>query len=235
MSFIAAWASAVRRLDTDTGDAAVGPQAVSAIGPISILLVGQVVINNGDVIWSKVILDPEAAGSFAAVALVGRAVFFASWAVLQAAFPAAVAADDHDPGVACHAIALVGGVSIAGLGVLAIAAPIVGNVLFGSAMQDANLLLPYAFATVLFSLANVMATIDVAQGRSGLALLLLGGAVVQTAALMLIAHDAASLVSVQIAVMGALLVVVGGSARKLWYNGLTSSLRRGRLRTATAG
>jgi len=220
VSFLASWASATRRLPASPASGSL-PRDHAAVGPIALLLAGQVVINNGDVILSKVILDPAQAGSFAAVALVGRAIFFASWAVLQAAFPAAVAADDHDPSVARSAVVLVAGVSLGGLAVLAVAAPLVGSILFGSAVQDAGLLLPYAFATVLFALVNVMATIDVAQGRSALAAMVLGGAAVQTAAIATIATDPWSLVMVQIVVMGALLTIVGVSARKLWYKGLT--------------
>ena len=217
-SFVGTWAFTARRTEPVARhrSGASSPASSAGVLPVAVLLAGQVLINNGDVILSKAILSAESAGGFAAVALIGRAVFFASWAVLQAVFPAAVASDGHDRSLTRAALAIVAGVNVAALVVLAVGATFIGSILFGNAVGDARLLFPYALATSLFALANVLATIDVARGSAKLAAMIVVGAVTQTIGMMLFATDSASLINVQIAVMAALAVAVAGASRDLW-------------------
>lgn len=49
--------------------------------------VGQVIINNVDILMVKHYFAPDDAGIYAAVALVGRLLYFASWSVTSAMFP----------------------------------------------------------------------------------------------------------------------------------------------------
>ena len=56
---------------------------------------GQVLICNTDILLIKHFFSPERAGLFAAVALVGRVVYFASWMVVSAMFPIAAGAKEE--------------------------------------------------------------------------------------------------------------------------------------------
>lgn len=95
ISFVASWAvvarssAGCRRRDTH-----IDVPFSKAVGPVSMLLLGQVVINNGDVLLAKSIFPPDEAGAYIAVALAGRAVIFGSWAIVQAILPAAIREPD---------------------------------------------------------------------------------------------------------------------------------------------
>ncbi|MGL1553629.1 hypothetical protein ACSTHM_23635, partial [Vibrio parahaemolyticus] len=74
--------SAVARASNGPVSGAIDPREVRAyVGMVSILLVGQIIANNSDILVSKAVFAPADAGVYAAVALVGRAVFFLAWSV----------------------------------------------------------------------------------------------------------------------------------------------------------
>src|SRR5438552_18824372 len=52
-----------------------------------VFFVGQVIINNLDIILVKHFFDSTQAGVYAAVALVGRVVYMLSWSVVSSMFP----------------------------------------------------------------------------------------------------------------------------------------------------
>ncbi|MFK8022839.1 MAG: oligosaccharide flippase family protein, partial [Ilumatobacter sp.] len=96
VSFVASWAwgrTAVLRCERGTvvGSSARPAAPTTAASAVArgtaTRLVGQVLVNNGDVVLAKMLFDADAAGVYAVVALVGRAVFFLSWSVATAAFP----------------------------------------------------------------------------------------------------------------------------------------------------
>ena len=65
-----------------------GQKAVIAFaGPVVLVYLGQILISNSDIIMVKRFFEPEIAGQYAAVALIGRIVFFATWSVVTALFP----------------------------------------------------------------------------------------------------------------------------------------------------
>ncbi len=102
-SFVASWWLARRRvlaLSARSGTEVEHDTAVSrsvtarrATQATMLLLVGQIMINNGDVVLAKTLFDADAAGVYSVVALIGRAIFFLSWSVVTAAFPMAAKAD----------------------------------------------------------------------------------------------------------------------------------------------
>jgi len=61
-----------------------------------VFFVGQVVINNCDIVLVKHFFLPTAAGLYAAVALVGRVIFAFSWAVVNTMFPIVAEARPQD-------------------------------------------------------------------------------------------------------------------------------------------
>lgn len=77
--------------DPDTGVVVSSGEARQAI----VYFVGQVLICNTDILLIKHFFDPVNAGLFAAVALVGRVVYFASWMVVSAMFPISAGAKEE--------------------------------------------------------------------------------------------------------------------------------------------
>src|SRR5690349_8450458 len=59
-----------------------------------VFFVGQVVINNIDIILVKHFFASELAGLYAAVALVGRVLYFAAWSIVSAMFPISAASKE---------------------------------------------------------------------------------------------------------------------------------------------
>jgi O-antigen/teichoic acid export membrane protein len=85
-AFAVGWvAASPRHLHLHTGDAS-DHGARAAVAATLLLLVGQVVIATGD-LWVVAALIPSDAGSYAAVALVGRLVFIAGWSIVTVVFP----------------------------------------------------------------------------------------------------------------------------------------------------
>src|SRR5690349_6835630 len=80
-------------LDTDPGEfiPASFREAIQAI----VFFIGQVIINNIDIILVKHFFTAELAGLYAAVALVGRLLYFAAWSVVSAMFPISAASKEE--------------------------------------------------------------------------------------------------------------------------------------------
>jgi O-antigen/teichoic acid export membrane protein len=75
------------RVRSEKGDPASFGEGIQAI----VFFVGQVIINNIDILLVKHFFAPDVAGLYAAVALVGRLLYFASWSVVSAMFPISAA------------------------------------------------------------------------------------------------------------------------------------------------
>lgn len=186
LSFVACWFHLRPERAVTPAAVVIPPTTRRAVfataGPAMILLVGQIVVNNGDVLIVKSRFDAETAGTYAAVALVGRAVFFCTWAVVTTLFPAAARQDatgEPDPGLLRKAVAVTATVSAT----LTVAAWTVGprvlELAFGAEYAGVGHLLgPYALATSLFALVNLLASHDLSLGqRRGPVVLAAGGAV----------------------------------------------------------
>ncbi|HYN73425.1 MAG TPA: hypothetical protein VES60_13075 [Nakamurella sp.] len=181
-------------------------------GFVSVLLVGQMVINNSDVLIAKASLVPFDAGLYSAVALIGRAVFFLSWSVATVVFP--VVALRHAKGETGHRV-LAGGI----LAVLAIGAScVVGALLFGGSVLGVVLgpeysglsgsLSVYALATTLFAVACLIASHHLATGRIRESWVILAGAGLQVVLLLLWHNSIAQLIGAQLVAMSFLLAAV---------------------------
>jgi O-antigen/teichoic acid export membrane protein len=160
--------------------------------PVSVLLVAQVIINNEDVLFAKRALSQLDAGRYGSIALVGRGVFFISWAVATAMFPA-VSARSQDPGKTTRLLTN-SMLAVAGIGATAVVGSLVfGNLalttIFGSSYANlGSSLALYALTATLFAIANLLATYHLALGNGVPSLLLLLGAGLQT--LLLATHHA---------------------------------------------
>ena len=192
-------------------DALPGAELRAYAGLVSVLLLAQIVANNSDVLVGKASLDPEAAGVYAAVALVGRAIFYLAWSVATVVFPVAAAAEPGQGGVLRGGLLVVGTLGgVCSLGALLVGGPVLGLVLGGEYSGVSGLLAGYAVATTLFALANLAASVRLAQGRVDVSWLVMAGALLQVALLAIWRADATELVRAQVLAMGVL--VVGISA-----------------------
>ncbi len=217
-SFIATWLH-VRLLQNETSVGTPGSDAIRELvvyaAPVGVLLLGQIIINNGDVLIAKRFLEPETAGVYAAIALVGRAVFFLSWSVATTLFPAAAqraeVGEDSD-GLLLGGCAIVG---LMGVGFVAGARLLGGTVLgkvFGPEYADVSGPLAwYALATSLFAIANLIVSHHLSTGRMREALVLIAGGVLQTSLLLLGRGSIDELIRAQVVAMTLLLAAVVAS------------------------
>ncbi len=130
-----------------------------------VFFVGQVVINNCDIVVVKHFFPPVPAGLYAAVALVGRVIFAFSWAIVNTMFP--IVAGSHDRKQQHHGVlgASLGLVLLLGAGaalILRLAPAFLWTALFGSqffVVGNAGLpylLALYAATTCVYSLSVVI-------------------------------------------------------------------------------
>lgn len=119
----------------------------------------QILINNSDILIVKHYFAAEEAGLYAALALVGRIVYFGTWTVVTLLFPIVIRREKEGKK---HLHYFIGGLAV----VAGIAASIVTvcyflpdlmiSILFGEAyLSVAPLLWKYALSTALFACSNV--------------------------------------------------------------------------------
>ncbi|HSE50443.1 MAG TPA: hypothetical protein VLA96_14650 [Terriglobales bacterium] len=199
------------------GDAAPCPPLSAGEGRQAIVFfVGQVVIMNTDLIMVKHLFPADRAGQYAAVALVGRVLFYASWSVIAAMFPVTAEASSKD-GVAQKTsrtlvavpMALVLAMFLGFLGVLQLFPAAVMRTLFGPGFHEAEPLLGlYAANTAIYALAVVLMAYEMSRriANTGWLQLLFAGLVVAGVALF---HDTLrQVITVLVVLMSLLLVTV---------------------------
>ncbi len=178
--------------------------------PVIVVQLSQILINNSDIIIVKRFFEPVAAGEYAALALIGRVVFFATWSVVTTLFP--IVAQKHQKGESHRHLLWIG----LGL-VLLVSVGIVGAtvfipewivlVLFGpDYLAIAPLLWLYAIATMIYALANVVINYRLSSDANlGTYMATLGG-VAQVVLLWLFHDSLYQVVMLQIILMSILLV-----------------------------
>lgn len=178
----------------------------------TVLLVGQVVIANGDVVLAKAVMAPEAAGAYAAAAVIGRGLYFLSWAVVHSTFPvfARATGPEERRRAMTRALAMVMSTCVVGIAGLALVGEWLAPLLLGGGYEAAaELLVPYAIATALFAVANLVASLDLAIGRWRAPSALLLGAALQTLLLLTFGATPMSMVMAQVVAMGCTTMLVG--------------------------
>jgi O-antigen/teichoic acid export membrane protein len=220
LSIIATWAVAAYGLRHSRGagvaSATLKPserQALLAFAlPVLLVEISLILINNSDVLLVKRFFDSATAGQYAALALIGRIVFFGTWSVVITMFP--LVAQKAQRGEAHRhllwiSLGLVAGVSVVIVTATAVAPALIIQLLFGAAyLPVASLLWLYALATALFALANVLINYHLALGNRGGAFLALTAGLCQVALLLLFHTTLAQVVLIQVGLMGALLLVL---------------------------
>lgn len=183
--------------------------ATAAALPMLGYLASQAILVQSDVLIANVRLDGSEPGLFAAVATVGRIVFFGSIVVTTVVFARVAASRGHDLPWLWAAL---GAVAAGGSTVIAwavVAPDTLVTLLFGTAFLAAGpLLAPYAVMTTIYALAHVIGSHTLALRGRGVATPSLLAAAAHLALLAFVPADASSLIVAQLLVKGALAVAL---------------------------
>jgi O-antigen/teichoic acid export membrane protein len=137
-----------------------------------VFFVGQVIINNLDIVLVKHFFAATEAGVYAAIALVGRVVYMSSWAVISSMFPfSARARSDERDGRAVLGTAMLLVVLISSLFTLGVwlAPQSVWHILLGPGFPlggrniYSSLLVLYAATTGIYSLSVVLMSYEISR------------------------------------------------------------------------
>jgi len=184
--------------------------------PVLASQIGQILINNSDVILVKRFFETSEAGKYAALALIGRIVFFATWSVVTTMFP--IVAQKQKQGephghLLWVSLGIVAGVSTPIVLLTLLAPQWVVSILFGEKYLDvANLLWLYALATSLYAMANVVVNYRLSLGMGRETGFAIAAGVAQVLGVVLFHQTLAQVVFVQVVVMALLFFSL------LWWN-----------------
>lgn len=135
-----------------------------------VFFVGQVIISNIDILMVKHFFPPDLAGLYAAIALVGRLLYFGAWSIVSAMFPVSAESSGERQGPALLAIPLLLVAAMSAIFVLLLAAfpETVFRSLFGthftSAVYGLNWLLSMnAAATGIYAISVVLMTYEMSR------------------------------------------------------------------------
>lgn len=216
LSFFATWLVARKaKSGLDKRNALTGGEKTAVklfAWPVIISQLSQILINNSDILIVKRFFISEEAGLYAALALIGRIVFFATWSVVTVLFP--IVAQKHQKGephrhMLAISLGLVGAISFIILLAALIMPEFIINILFGPAyLSVAPLLWLYALATTLYAMANVVINYRLSTNNGlGTTLALLGG-ITQVVGLWLFHATLRQVVIAQIYIMSGLFIVL---------------------------
>ncbi|MFL6387589.1 MAG: hypothetical protein ACJ71U_08890 [Terriglobales bacterium] len=196
------------RVQAGTAEPPSYAEAVQAI----VFFVGQVIINNIDILLVKHFFPSDPAGVYAAISQIGRLLYFASWfGVVNAMFPVAAAAGpetkkSHGIGLP---LLLVSGLSLIFVAIAAVFPHLIMGVIFGSRFIEIGWLLAlYAVATGLYSLSVVFIAYEMSRriANTGWLQLIFSGALVLGIGLF---HQSLhEVIMVRIVLMAAMLALV---------------------------
>jgi len=182
--------------------------------PVLMSEISLILINNSDVLIVKHFFNSVAAGQYAALALIGRIVFFGTWSVVITMFPlVAQKAHRGEP----HRHLLWNGLGmVVGVSTLIVLATVlfpafIVRLLFGAEyVAVAPLLWVYALATALFALANVVINYRLALGDRVGTMWALAAGLLQVGLLLLFHTTLFQVVLIQVLLMGLLLLLLLG-------------------------
>lgn len=198
--------------------------------PIFVNLSAQAIIINTDVLLVNALLSSEEAGIYAAVALIGRIVFYGSWAISAAIFPmvAARAAEGKNHRDLLYiALGAVAFISFGVTGFCALFPGFVITTLFGQAyLAGVSLIAPYALMTTLYALANVVSNHFLALGSHKAGYWPLIAAFIQVALILAVHSSSLNIIWMQMLAKGGLLAFLLLGAGIGWLN--TSKIKGAR-------
>lgn len=131
------------------------------LASIGVYELSQILINNCDVLLVKHYFDEYQAGIYAAIALVGRMVYFGTWTIVTLLFPKVIEKEkkgESHTGLFYGSLLIVGVCGLFITGACYWQGTLIMTLLFGDAFADASSLLwTYALSTTIFACANVFA------------------------------------------------------------------------------
>jgi O-antigen/teichoic acid export membrane protein len=176
-----------------------------------VFFIGQVVINNIDILLVKYFFSPDDAGLYAAVALFGRLLYFACWSIISAMFPVSAAApkDEHPMAILKTPLLLVTSICTSFILAVKFLPEFVVTLILGNRFAQADELLPlYALATAIYALSVVLIAYEMSRriANTGWLQLVISGLTILGIALF---HaDLKQVIEVQIVTMTVLLALV---------------------------
>lgn len=175
-----------------------------------VFFVGQVIINNIDILLVKHFFAPELAGLYAAVALVGRLLYFASWSVVSAMFPISAArphVEDHE--VVYWPMVTVLLLSLCFILTLSFFPHFVIHAVFGVEFhQGEPLLALYAVSAGLYSMSVVLMTYEMSRRIANTGWLQLVFSGILVLGISVFHNSLRQVITVQILLMAVMLVLV---------------------------
>lgn len=220
VSFLLTWLVARHAVrDLETTEDITKEMRLALIGfaaPVLISQLGQILVNNSDVILVKRFFATGEAGQYAALALIGRIVFFATWSVVTTMFP--IVAQKQKMGephghLLWISLGIVAGVSAPVILLTLIVPEFVVQILFGEKyLGIAPLVWQYALATSLYAMANVVINYRLSLGMGKETGFAIAAGLAQVIGIMLFHRSLEQVVFVQVAVMTGLFVSL------LWKN-----------------
>ncbi|MGH9528441.1 MAG: lipopolysaccharide biosynthesis protein [Terriglobales bacterium] len=216
-SVVVAYLFASPRRERGVHSDALLPSAMGEGIQASVFFVGQVIINNLDIILVKHFFSATQAGVYAAIALVGRVVYMLSWSVVSGMFPfSAGVRSEERGGRAVLGTGLLLVVLISSLFTLGtwLAPPALWHIVLGAGFPlgghntYTSLLVLYAATTGIYSLSVVLMSYEISRKIGNVSWLQLGFSAAIIAGIYLFHQTLHSVIMVQAVLMTALLAVV---------------------------
>ncbi|MBU1327483.1 oligosaccharide flippase family protein [Patescibacteria group bacterium] len=186
--------------------------------PTLLAILGSTSLFSTDIILVRHFFEPIQAGLYAALAVLGKVIFYASSAVGLVFFPVLAercAKRQKTRKLSAFGVIIVCMISFGIIVIYFMVPKIVVSLLFGRAYIDAaELLGPFGIFLSLFSVGNLLMTINLALGNTGVWVATLGCAVLQILGISLFHESIAAVLWVDIIV--GLLFVTGAGGYYLW-------------------
>lgn len=182
-----------------------------------IFFIGQVIINNLDIVLVKHFFDATQAGVYAAIALIGRVVYMLSWSVVSSMFPFSAGVRSHEKdGRAVLTTALLLASGISGLFIFAAWLMPRGlwHILLGAGFPAeshnfySSLLVLYALTTAIYALSVVLMTYEISRKIGNVSWLQLGFSAAIVVGIYIFHDTLHSVITVQLVLMLILLLLV---------------------------
>jgi O-antigen/teichoic acid export membrane protein len=185
-----------------------------------VFFVGQVIINNIDIVMVKHFFPADQAGLYAAVALVGRVLYFVAWSVVSAMFPvsASVKKEHESPNVIWLPMALVAGISALFILLVSAFPQVIMGAIFGRAFATTSSLLSlYAIATAIYAIAMVLMAYEISRRIANVGWLQLLFSGILVLVIGAYHHSLREVIVVQIVLLTVMLVLVSFPfLRRVW-------------------
>jgi O-antigen/teichoic acid export membrane protein len=178
-----------------------------------VFFVGQVIINNIDILMVKHFFTSSDAGLYAAIALVGRVLYFASWSVVSAMFPISAGAkpQEQNSSVLIIPLLIVASIAFFFTVFLGLFPDFVLRMLFGPGFHGhgiESLLALYASTTGAYALAVVLTAYEISRRIANVAWLQLAFSLLVVIGIALFHETLREVIVVQQVLMVLLLISV---------------------------